>query len=93
MAKHCKLCSHCCNNFDHHCLWLKTCIGANNHQMFVIFLFLLALDNFLFVRGGCSSKYNCMANRVSNKIQYSAQQLASTFLGHVYTATVHSNPV
>ncbi|XP_019851548.1 PREDICTED: palmitoyltransferase AKR1-like isoform X2 [Amphimedon queenslandica] len=54
MAKHCKLCSRCCNNFDHHCLWLKMCIGANNHHTFVIFLFLLSLDNFLFVRGGCS---------------------------------------
>ena len=29
-------------NFDHHCVWLGTCIGRRNYKMFIYFVSLLA---------------------------------------------------
>ncbi|ELT92972.1 hypothetical protein CAPTEDRAFT_150818 [Capitella teleta] len=41
-ARHCEECDRCVRKFDHHCPWLDTCVGENNHRYFVIFLCLMA---------------------------------------------------
>lgn len=33
-AKHCHDCDKCVLKFDHHCVWLGTCIGQGNHYRF-----------------------------------------------------------
>ncbi|XVF15991.1 hypothetical protein REPUB_Repub09cG0203700 [Reevesia pubescens] len=33
-AKHCQDCDKCVLQFDHHCVWLGTCIGQGNHCKF-----------------------------------------------------------
>ena len=65
-AKHCKLCEGCCRGFDHHCLWLTSCVGYNNHSMFVLFTFFLGLDNFLFVWEAFSCMYVCIHVRAES---------------------------
>ncbi|XP_042405901.1 protein S-acyltransferase 10-like [Zingiber officinale] len=39
-AKHCHDCDKCILQFDHHCVWLGTCVGQGNHCRFWWYVFL-----------------------------------------------------
>ena len=37
-VRHCRLCDVCLRGFDHHCLFLLTCVAKNNRRLFLAFL-------------------------------------------------------
>lgn len=47
--KHCYMCNRCVEDFDHHCIWLKNCIGAKNFYYFYAFILFLFIKLFFAV--------------------------------------------
>ena len=48
-TSHCAKCDNCCQRFDHHCLWLGTCIGKRNYKYFFLLLITLIINIFIVV--------------------------------------------
>ena len=40
-TSHCHDCNNCVLGFDHHCVWLGTCIGKRNYSAFFAFVTIL----------------------------------------------------
>ena len=43
-SQHCYTCDRCVKEFDHHCIWLGTCVAARNYKTFMHFLLWLQLS-------------------------------------------------
>ena len=37
-SKHCSVCQMCVSKYDHHCIWIRQCVGEKNYKWFVSFL-------------------------------------------------------
>jgi palmitoyltransferase ZDHHC13/17 len=61
--KHCYFCNRCIKDYDHHCYWVDNCIGANNINLFFIFLTFVLLNLLLQVYIGL---YGLLMKRVSD---------------------------
>ncbi|KAH0625028.1 hypothetical protein JD844_033046 [Phrynosoma platyrhinos] len=44
-AGHCRICGRCVKRLDHHCVWINTCVGEQNHQAFVLALSLFLITS------------------------------------------------
>ena len=46
-STHCFFCDQCIMEFDHHCLWLKKCIGKNNKKAFCYLIIIILINSIL----------------------------------------------
>ena len=53
-TSHCAECDNCVEKFDHHCLWMGTCVGKRNYKYF--FYLVLTVSILCFI-SACSSIY------------------------------------
>ncbi|XP_048350460.1 palmitoyltransferase ZDHHC23 [Sphaerodactylus townsendi] len=44
-AGHCRICGRCVKRLDHHCVWINSCVGEQNHLAFILVLFLFLLTS------------------------------------------------
>ena len=45
--RHCFFCDKCINEFDHHCYWIKQCVGKNNRDDFNCLLIVLLINSYI----------------------------------------------
>ena len=48
-SRHCAICNRCCERFDHHCPWINNCVGMNNHNAFLGFIYSLVTTLILII--------------------------------------------
>mmetsp|Transcript_39695 Transcript_39695/g.63666 ORF Transcript_39695/g.63666 Transcript_39695/m.63666 type:complete len:114 (+) Transcript_39695:987-1328(+) len=67
-TKHCHICNKCVSHFDHHCLWLNTCIGAKNYWQFFSMLCCIVAMQILHIVLACIIYANDNTVGIANRL-------------------------
>ena len=65
-TSHCAVCDNCVERFDHHCMWLGTCVGKKNYKYFYTLLGSLNI-NAIFQIIFCLYVLTIEAKKIKNK--------------------------
>ena len=67
-TSHCAICDNCIERFDHHCIWLGTCVGKRNYKFFYLLISTLNITA-LFQIGYCIYLivYQCKSSKKKDK--------------------------
>ena len=65
-TSHCAVCDNCVERFDHHCMWLGTCVGKKNYKYFYTLLGSLNI-NAIFQIIFCIYVLTIEAKKIKNK--------------------------
>jgi hypothetical protein len=44
VVKHCWYCQRCVEKYDHHCAWIRNCVGKGNSHLFMIYLIIFSSE-------------------------------------------------
>eukprot|EP01089_Gocevia_fonbrunei_P007542 TRINITY_DN18713_c0_g1_i1.p1 TRINITY_DN18713_c0_g1~~TRINITY_DN18713_c0_g1_i1.p1 ORF type:complete len:156 (-),score=14.23 TRINITY_DN18713_c0_g1_i1:85-552(-) len=47
--KHCSICNICVSRFDHHCQWVRNCVGSGNNNLFFYLMLSFVISHLLWI--------------------------------------------
>ena len=68
-TSHCAECDNCVQNFDHHCLWMGTCVGKRNYRYFYFVIFFTTICSLI--------QFFCSLGYIINHFKYKDDKFES----------------
>lgn len=69
-TSHCAECDNCVQNFDHHCLWMGTCVGKRNYRYFYFVIFFTTICSLI--------QFFCSIGYIINHFKYTEDKFKSS---------------
>lgn len=66
----CRSCGRSVDKMDHHCPWINSCVGRNNHRYFMMFIFYSGLVSYFFLLGNTHIIYGLLNGSITTSWSY-----------------------